>query len=505
MSPSNVKDDQLEGQTEGAEQSGEGGEPAERPKLNLEVKIDKPSACERHVTVTVSREDIERYYKEAFDEMAPKAQLPGFRPGRAPRKLVESQFRDQVGDQVKGKILMESMTQISEEHEFSAISEPDFKYDTIEVPKDGPMVFEFDLEVRPEFDLPQWKGLQIERPTHTYSDDEVRQHLQRLLQRYGTSEETDEPIEAGDKVHLCMTFRRGDEVLNHAHETVEVRPTLSFVDAKLEGFDKLLIGKKKGDKVETKVKVSAEAENEALRDQEVDVILDIEAVHHVKLPELTEGFLDRIGGFADESELMNEVRKELERQLVYQQQRRVRQQISSMLTVAATWDLPPDLLKRQARRELERAVMELQSAGFGNDVINAHANELQRNAMASTAAALKEHFILERIAEEEKIDAEPEDYDREIELIAEQSDESPRRVRARMEKRGLMDTLRNQIVERKVIERITADAQIKDVPYDPPKNDVSAVQVAVGGQTEAHIPEAQHQEPGARPGTIEQR
>lgn len=503
MSPSDVKDDQLEGQTEG--QEGAQDEAAERPKLALDVKIDKPSACERHVTVTVAREDIDRYFKEAFDEMAPKAQLPGFRPGRAPRKLVESQFRDQVADQVKGKILMESMTQISDEHEFSAISEPDFKYDTIELPDDGPMVFEFDLEVRPEFDLPQWKGLQIERPAHNYTDDEVREHLSKLLVRYGASETVEGEIQAGDQVHLCMNFSHNGEVVNHAHETVEVRPTLSFADAQLEGFDKLLIGKKKGDKVEAKLKVSADAENEALRDQEVDAVFEIEEVQRVKLPELTEGFLDRIGGFADEAELMAEVRRELERQLAYQQQRKVRQQISAMLTESASWELPPDLLKRQARRELERAVMELQSAGFGNDVINAHANELQRNAMASTAAALKEHFILERIAEEEKIEAEPEDYDREIELIAEQSDESPRRVRARMEKRGLMDTLRNQIVERKVIERIAADAQIKDAPFDPPKNDVSAVAFAIGGPAHAHIPEAQHQEAAPRPGTIEQR
>jgi len=496
MSSSDVKDDQLEGQTE---------EATERPKLSLDVKIDKPSACQRHVTVTVAREDIDRYFKEAFDEMVPKAQLPGFRPGRAPRKLVESQFRDQVADQVKGKILMDSMTQISEEHEFSAISEPDFKYDTIELPADGPMVFEFDLEVRPEFDLPQWKGLQIERPTHEYTDDEVRQHLSKLLARYGTSEPVEGEIEAGDRVHLCMNFSLNGEVVNHAHETVVVRPTLSFSDAKIDGFDKLLIGKKKGDKVETKVKVSADSENEKLRDQEVDVVFEIEDVQRVKLPELTEGFLDRIGGFADEAELMSEVRKELERQLTYQQQRRVRQQISALLTESASWDLPPDLLKRQARRELERAVLELQSAGFSREAINAYANELQRNTLASTAAALKEHFILERIAEEEKIDAEPEDYDREIELIAEQSDESPRRVRARMEKRGLMDTLRNQIVERKVIERITADAQIKDVPFDPPKDDVSAVAFAIGGESHAHIPEAQHQEAAARPGTIEQR
>ena len=95
-----------------------------------------------------------------------------------------------------------------------------------------------------------------------------------------------------------------------------------------------------------------------------------------------------------------------------------------LLTEAADWELPPDLLQRQSRRELERAVLELRRSGFSDAEIRAHENELRQNSAASTARAFKEHFILERIAEEEKIDAEPDDYDDEIRLIAAQSGES---------------------------------------------------------------------------------
>lgn len=137
--------------------------------------------------------------------------------------------------------------------------------------------------------------------------------------------------------------------------------------------------------------------------------------------------------------------------------------------------------------------MELQSAGFDNATINTHANDLRQNALAHTAKALKEHFILERIAEDEKIDAVPEDYDAEIEQIAEQTDESPRRVRARLEKRGQIDTLRNQIVERKVVDLICSSATFQDVPHDPPKNEVAAIAFAIGGgDGGANIPQAQH-------------
>jgi trigger factor len=283
-------------------------------------------------------------------------------------------------------------------------------------------------------------------------------------------------------------------------ETIQVKPTLSLSDAKLEGFDKLLIGKQIGDTVATKITIAPDSENEAFRGKEVDLSLEIVAIEHRKLPELTREFLDRIGGFKDEEELKTEVRNEMSRQLKYFQQKRVRQQITSQLIVTATWDLPQTLLKRQARRELERALMELQRSGFTNEQIRAYANDLQQNAMASTSTALKEHFILERIAEEEKIESGPEDYDKEIELLADQADESPRRVRARLEKKGLMDTLRNQIVERKVIELIESHAEFRDIPYEPQKDEAAAVAYTVAGASAEAIPQAQHDE-GQNPAT----
>jgi len=157
--------------------------------------------------------------------------------------------------------------------------------------------------------------------------------------------------------------------------------------------------------------------------------------------------------------------------------------------VAADWELPPELLRRQSRRELQRAVLELRRAGFSEDEIRAHENELRQNSAASTARALKEHFILERIAEEEGIDVDESDYTREIALIALQSGESARRVRARLEKSDSMDVLRNQIIERKVIELILDRAEFKEVPFEFERPEAEALDQAAGGHG-AEIPEA---------------
>jgi trigger factor len=465
----------------------------EKKKLNLEIKVDKRGACERHVTVSISRDDIERYFSDAYDELVPKAEVAGFRPGRAPRKLVEHRFRPQIKDQVKGSLLMDSMSQVSEECDFSAISEPDFDFEAIEVPDEGPMTFEFNLEVRPEFNLPTWQGLKLEKPVREYADVDVDRHLKTLLSRSGRLVPQDDAVQADDYVTLNITFRHDGRVISKAEEeTVAVMPILSFPDGKLTGFDKLVIGARADDKREAKITLSEDAANAELRGKEVDAEIEILEVKRLELPELTPSFLDKIGGFKDEADLRGAVREEMERQLSYHQQRRVRQQITAMLTESANWELPKDLLRRQAKRELDRAVMELQSAGFSNEQIQTYSNELRQNSLVSTDTALKEHFILERIAEEEKIEDQSEDYDREIESIAKQQNESPRKVRARLEKRGLMDTLRNQIIERKVIELIQKHAQIVEVKFEAESNETQAVDHAIGGGDDSEIPEAKH-------------
>ncbi|MDP6446276.1 MAG: trigger factor, partial [Pirellulaceae bacterium] len=204
-----------------------------------------------------------------------------------------------------------------------------------------------------------------------------------------------------------------------------------------------------------------------------------------------EEFLNKIGGFEHADQLRTAVRAEMERQFTYHQNQKLRQQVTEQLTADANWDLPPDLLKRQASRELERAVLELQSSGFSQEVIRAHANQLRQNAADNTKRALQEHFILERIAEENDIEADPEDFEREVMMIALQRNESPRRVRARMEKQGQMDTLRNQILERKVVDLIASKANITETEFEPEVEDTAGVDHAIGGEDgESEIPEA---------------
>ena len=473
----------------------------EAEKLKLDITVEQRSACERHIAVTVPREDIDRYFDKEFSEMMSTAEVPGFRIGRAPRKLIESRFRKDISEKVKGELLMDSLAQVSEDEELSAISEPDIDPESIELPETGDMTFEFDLEVRPEFEMPKWKGLSIERPTREFTAEDVNGTVEEILGRRGRLVPSEAPAADGDYITANLTFKDGDTVLSHAEEEViRIRPVLSFRDGKIEDFGKLVAGAKVGDKLESKTTLTDDAPNEAMRGKTVTAIFEILEVKKLELPELTPELLDELGGFELEADLRDAVEDQLKQQMEYEQHRRARDQITGALTVAADWELPPELLERQSHRELERAVMELRRSGFSDEDINVHENELRQNSQASTARALKEHFILERIAEDAEIDAVDSDYDDEIKLLAANGNESPRRIRARLEKSGSMDVLRNQIVERKVIELIMENAKFKDVPYDAGLSDTTAIGQTAGGHQESDIPEATTDSAEAAPG-----
>ena len=476
-------------------------------RIATEVEVKEIGACERHVVVTVPRDDINRYLDDAYSELMPKAQVAGFRQGRAPRKLVETRFKDEVTNQVKGSLLMDAMGQVTDEQDFSAISEPDFDYEAIQMPDDGPLTFEFSVEVRPDFDMPEWKGLTLEQQSHEYTQEEVEVKTKDLLQRYGEVEDHDGPVTEDDVVIVNVTFKDGDEEVSSLSETsVPVRETLSFADGELAEFDKLVLGQSKGDTASGKATLSETLDTDNAG-KSYDAEVEISGIKRVNLPELTEEFLENIGGFKSEEDLHEVVKGELERQLQYHQQQGLRQQITGALTESASWELPPALLRRQSQRELQRAILEMQSSGFPEEEIRRQINRIQQNLLGSTERALREHFILERIAEENELEATSEDVEREILIIAMQQETSPRRVRARLEKQGDMDALRNQIVERKSIELITSEADIKEVPLEDDSSDNSfPVSHAISGQlpgSEVVEEEAAVEEPAEETATVE--
>jgi trigger factor len=181
------------------------------------------------------------------------------------------------------------------------------------------------------------------------------------------------------------------------------------------------------------------------------------------MPEVDTAFLNSVG-FDSADELKDGLRGVLERRLGVQQRQAVRHDVMSKLIDATPFDLPADLVGRQEKTTLRRLVMELKQEGLGENEIRAREAEIRANAHETTLRSLKEFFILAKIADAESIKVEDSDLEDEIDLIAARSDESPRRVRARVEKEGLADALASQILERKTLDRILEFVKFEEVP-----------------------------------------
>ena len=269
-------------------------EPEDRT-LDLDVKVETTSSCGRHITVTVAKDEVSRYFTEAFDELLPKAQVPGFREGKAPRRLVEGRFKNEINDQVKGKVLMDAMTQVTTSADFAAISEPVFDFDAIDIVRDEALTFEFDIEVRPEFDVPDWKGLELERPAKDFDKKDIDKYLEQILGDVADFVPVERPAAAEDVLVVQMTFTDEGKEVSECTEEVRVMPRVSFPDAVCDGFDKLMIGAQTGDKRQSKVMVSHDAPNEALRGKELDVEIEVLDVKEVNLPPLDETTMSELG------------------------------------------------------------------------------------------------------------------------------------------------------------------------------------------------------------------
>ncbi len=153
-------------------------------KLDIDVQIADAGACKKHVTITIPRAEIERQFDESLGAFQKEAQVPGFRPGRAPKTLVVKRFRKQVSDQVKSTLLMETLEQVDRDYQLNPITQPRLDVAAIALPDEGPMSFDMEVEVRPEFTAPEFKGLKVQRPIRTVTDKDVDVQFDRFLERY---------------------------------------------------------------------------------------------------------------------------------------------------------------------------------------------------------------------------------------------------------------------------------------------------------------------------------
>jgi trigger factor len=438
---------------------------AEAPrKIDLGVDIQSVGPCKKHLKITIPRAEVDRQFGDSLKSMRREAAVPGFRPGRAPATLVQKKFKKEVEGQVKNELLMAALQQVDDDHKINPISRPELDLDAIELKADEPLTFEMDVEVQPEFDLPTYKGLTIQKPVRKVTEADLEAGYRSFLERYAQEvPKLEGGAEPGDLVVADMTFELDGVQLNHVKEVkFRLLPTLRLQDGVIEDLHGALVGSKPGDRREAVAQIGSSSPDPAIRGKAVRVVFQVLDLKSLRLPDVDDEFLFGLG-FDSEEELKDGLKASLERRVAYQQSQAVRRNLLDQLVGQVPIELPSDLVKRQEHSTLRNIVQEMRQAGLSDSDLRAREAEIRANAHETTLKNLKEFFLLSRIAEAEDLKVEDSDLEHEIQMIALRTEETPRRIRARIEKEGLADGLATQILERKVIDFVLNSATIEEV------------------------------------------
>jgi trigger factor len=451
---------------------GEAAKAEDDGKLKQTVEISDVGPCKKHVKITVERDAIDERFKEKFDELIQdhSTAVPGFRPGKAPRKFIERKFKPAVKEDVRREVLMASLQQLAEDSNLSPLAPPELDPDQLDLPDEGPFVYEFTVEVRPEFDLPEYKGMKIRKPVRKYTDADIANEQKRLLERHGTlvtKEGANVTVEPNDIIVCDLVTVDGDKELNKSNGLqVRVEKRLALNDGVAENFASQITGAKAGETREVDIKLAEKVADQSLKGKTVKGRFTVKEIKVIRAPELTQDLLEKYG-VKTEGQLQELIATSLERNLEYQQRQYARQQILQFVAQKVKWDLPRDLLVRQATRTLQRRVMEMRSGGMTEQQIEARLAVLRQNVLQSTAVSLMEHFVLQKIAETEKIEIQEADIDSEIQRIAAQAGESFRRVKAQLEREDMIETLATELMERKALDVVLNNAVYEEFDVKP--------------------------------------
>jgi len=452
----------------------------------MEVKVESLAACKKRLSITLSREEIKAKMEERYAELEQEAQVPGFRPGRAPRRLVEKRFHEAVEDETRIKLITESLTKALEEQKLDVIGEPDLDPEKIEMPADGPLTFTIDLEVRPEFEAPDYIGIPVNVEQPTVGDAEVAQSLERLRESHGRLEEVPAGGEAKDNdiVTGDVAIQAGDVVVLDRQSVRMPASAIVIEGIRLEKFGELLKGVKAGETRTTKMTIDQTAEKEDLRGKEVELRVKVNRIERVALPD--DAAVLKATDHEDMDALKRTLRRELEGRSDQVFRERQENALHGWLMEQAKFDLPEELAKRHANSLLQRTVMGLQYRGVPVDEIEKRLEEIRGVSTERAARELKLMFILDAIAKKEKVEATDAEVDARVRFMAVQQGRRDDRLREEMEAEGTLANLRSQIRDDKVTRMLLEKAKVSTTaPASEAKPEAAAEKPAEAEPDEA--------------------
>jgi len=379
----------------------------------MKSKIRKSEGSGRELEIVLSAERVEEAFSKIIEEMRVKAEIPGFRKGKAPFDIVRKKYREDALDEMKKRLVPVAYQEALDDHEVVPVSYPEL--DNICLDEKGCLTFTAKVDVYPETRVRKYKGIKVVSEKISVTDAEVNETVEKIRDLNAEFETRDKQVEKGD-FGICDIEAFVDE------KPISNKREDAWIEAEKEssmlGLGEEICGLKKGDEKDIEATLPENYPDKQYAGKKARFHVRVKEVKVKKLPEVDDELAKKIG-----KENMKTVKDDIKNELLNRKEQnnkvKMKNQIIEHLLKKHSFDLPAKMVERQIDALMKRSEDELAQKGVDKETITTHKEELNAKLKIEAENKVKLYFILDTIARLENISVSDEDVDRWLRGIAE--------------------------------------------------------------------------------------
>jgi trigger factor len=423
-------------------------EPLEGNKVKLSVQVDV--------------DEFEKDIDAAFRRIAKEVRLPGFRPGKAPRRLLEAKLGSEVGrEEALREALPSYYVQAVKEHDVDVIAPPEI--DITDGQEQGPVSFDAVVEVRPVITIGGYQGLRVELPRPEATDEEIDAQVDRLRNQFAELKVVERPAQDGDHVSIGIAGSRDGEVLPGLQADDYLYELGSGSVAK--ELDENLRGAKVGDVLEFDAQPDDDDEDP------VQFKVIVKDVKEKVLPVVDDEWANDVSEFETVDELRSDLAERISKVRKIQAQMALRDKAVLALVELVEDEAPEPMVNTEVQNRLQDLSLRLNAQGITPEQYLAAsgqtAEELVNGLRDLAVQAVKADLALRALAEAEDIDADEEDLDAEIAALATRVGQKAEKVRKDLERADQIQAVRSDLRKRKAVDWLAERVELVDEEGQP--------------------------------------
>lgn len=431
------------------------------------VKTDVKDINEtrKSIAVTIAADEVSAQEAELVKGYQRQAKIPGFRPGKAPEKMIRTRFAKDIASDLQSRV-------ISKAHQEGVVASDLNVYGVVEL-DEGEIIagadanITFTVDIVPEFELPTYEGLKVQTPATDATDEEIESMLNQVLSQRAEFNVVEKAAAKGDYVKCGYEGKIGDQAIAEIAPDAAMYGTqkVTWEEAGAENAPGVqavvdgVLGMKAGDEKEVTMDFPEDFQVEALAGKSATYTIKAEEVREKVMPEMTEDFFKSLQ-VKDEEELRKQIAESISNQKTQQNFQAERQQITDQLNAAVELALPESGLESETDAILRDFMQRNMQQGATQEDFEKQKDTLHQGASDAAVSRLKSRFILGKIAEKEKIKVENEDFSKIIMNEAMRSGEKPEKIVKELQKdQGRINQMRVDILLGKTMDLLVEKAE----------------------------------------------